>query len=543
MISEGCNPVKKVELKIINSLNKILVGDRLDNYLQKATALRNERFHFQIVLKGNETVDNLSLTVNGDVQGLSFYDVKDILGGPSWVKFKDDYFEAKDKRLYPDLLIEHEDAFSIKKDEIKSIFVAVDCSQLSKGVHKWIFEIAGESTEFELNVLPCKLVDTNLILTDWVHIDCICDVHNVEPFTKEFYSVFEQYLALYVQMGNNTILTPLFTPPLDVDVGSHRKTVQLISVQEINGQYAFDFSKLSYFMQFCMKRGIANFEFSQLFTQWGAKACPKIAIQTQKGEEIRFGWSTASDDEEYLRFLSACLTDLAQFLRLMQLDGKVFFHISDEPTIEDFDRYSRLATFVKSHIGDMKILDTITDKNFLQSGLMNIPAIATREWDFITREKVSSMIYYCCVEHENYLSNRFFCMPLQRTRILGMQLYANNSIGFLHWGFNFYYSYHSQRKIDPYTETDAGGYYPSGDAFVVYPTGNGATPSIRYMTMIEAFQDYRALKTLEFFVGRGQVMALLEEEGVRGLTEYPHCAEWHFAFRQKINDLIKNKFH
>lgn len=543
MISEGCNPVKKVELKIINSLNKILVGDRLDNYLQKATALRNERFHFQIVLKGNETVDNLSLTVNGDVQGLSFYDVKDILGGPSWVKFEDDYFEAKDKRLYPDLLIEHEDAFSIKKDEIKSIFVAVDCSQLSKGVHKWIFEIAGESTEFELNVLPCKLVDTNLILTDWVHIDCICDEHNVEPFTEEFYQIFEKYLTLYVKMGNNTILTPLLTPPLDVDIGKHRRTVQLIDIEEINGQYAFDFAKLSRFMHFCMKHGISHFEFAQLFTQWGAKACPKVVVRTEAGEENRFGWETPSEDEGYLRFLSALLSNLSQFLRLMQLDDKVFFHVSDEPTMEDFDRYSKLATFVKNHIGDIKILDTVTDKNFLQAGLMDIPAIATREWEFLAKERISSMIYYCCIEHEKYLSNRFFCMPLQRTRILGMQLYANHSLGFLHWGFNFYYSYHSKRRIDPYTETDADGAYPSGDAFVVYPTADGATPSIRYMTMIEAFQDYRALKTLESFIGKEKVMELLDAEGVKGLIEYPRSAEWHLEFRQKINDLIKNRFH
>ena len=134
-------------------------------------------------------------------------------------------------------------------------------------------------------------------------------------------------------------------------------------------------------------------------------------------------------------------------------------------------------------------------------------------------------------------------MPLQRTRILGMQLYANHSLGFLHWGFNFYYSYHSKRRIDPYTETDADGAYPSGDAFVVYPTADGATPSIRYMTMIEAFQDYRALKTLESFIGKEKVMELLDAEGVRGLIEYPRSAEWHLEFRQKINDLIKNKFH
>jgi hypothetical protein len=174
---------------------------------------------------------------------------------------------------------------------------------------------------------------------------------------------------------------------------------------------------------------------------------------------------------------------------------------------------------------------------------MNMVAIATREEDCIVTKEVPCMIYYCCVEHENYLSNRFFCMPPQRTRILGMQLYANHTLGFLHWGFNFYYSHLSERKINPFEETDAGGHYPSGDAFVVYPIKDGATPSFRYMTMIEAFQDYRALKTLESFIGRERVECLLEEEGVKGLREYPRDAQWHIDFRQKINALIKNEFH
>ena len=44
--------------------------------------------------------------------------------------------------------------------------------------------------------------------------------------------------------GMNTILTPVFTPPLDVDVGGERPTIQLVSVSYNNGCYAFDFKNL-----------------------------------------------------------------------------------------------------------------------------------------------------------------------------------------------------------------------------------------------------------------------------------------------------------
>jgi hypothetical protein len=388
------------------------------------------------------------------------------------------------------------------------------------------------------------MVDTDLVLTDWIHIDCLCDYHNVEPFGEEFYAIFERYLKLYTEMGNNTIFTPIFTPPIDTEIGSERRTVQLVGVAEKNGKYEFDFSKLLYFMNFCAERDIQYFEFSHLFTQWGAKACPKVLVHNSTGEsEKRFGWQTNSEDDSYIQFLSEFLPNISQFLRFMNFDQKVFFHISDEPTIDDYDRYKRLVTLVKSHIGDIKILDTVTCTEFYKDDLMDIVAIATREEKHIVTQQVPCMIYYCCVEHENYLSNRFFCMPPQRTRVLGMQLYINASLGFLHWGFNFYYSYLSKRKIDPFSETDADGYYPSGDAFVVYPTKDSATPSLRYMTMIEAFQDYRALKTLESLIGRERVVALLEENGVKGLSSYPRDAQWHFSFRQKINHLIKNEFH
>ena len=63
-----------------------------------------------------------------------------------------------------------------------------------------------------------------------------------------------------------------------------------------------------------------------------------------------------------------------------------------------------------------------------------------------------------------------------------MQLYKYKIIGILHWGYNFYNSQFSLEKINPYQVTDAGGAFPSGDAFLVYP-GEDRHPeeSIRMM--------------------------------------------------------------
>lgn len=51
-------------------------------------------------------------------------------------------------------------------------------------------------------------------------------------------------------------------------------------------------------------------------------------------------------------------------------------------------------------------------------------------------------------------------------------------------------------------------------------------------------QDLRALKLLEKFIGRDDVLSLLEKEGVLSYSKYTTDAKWFLGFRQKINKLI-----
>ena len=130
-------------------------------------------------------------------------------------------------------------------------------------------------------------------------------------------------------------------------------------------------------------------------------------------------------------------------------------------------------------------------------------------------------------------------MPSERNRVLGLQLYLSGVKGFLHWGFNFYSSQYSIRKINPFLETDAGGAFPSGDSFVVYPGSDGtAWDSLRLEVFYEALGDLAALKTLEKKIGREAVVALVKGEGVSGWHDYPHDPVRLKAFRDKINRML-----
>ena len=116
-----------------------------------------------------------------------------------------------------------------------------------------------------------------------------------------------------------------------------------------------------------------------------------------------------------------------------------------------------------------------------------------------------------------------------------------NIKGFLQWGYNFYYSQYSLRKINPYLVTDADGGFPSGDAFSVYPGDDGnAMPSLRLKVFMHALQDIRAMELLETLIPREDIIALIDSCGEVTFDEYPCNAEFILRVREKINSLIKN---
>ena len=148
--------------------------------------------------------------------------------------------------------------------------------------------------------------------------------------------------------------------------------------------------------------------------------------------------------------------------------------------------------------------------------------------------------YYCCAQTVE-VPNRFISMPSWRNRIYGILLYWLKIDGFLHWGFNFYNSILSRKKINPYETVDADGGFPAGDPFLVYPGKNGIPEeSIRLMVQNEAINDYRALYALESRMGRDKVMELIRQEAGMELSfrQYPKGNEFILNLREKVNALL-----
>jgi len=135
-------------------------------------------------------------------------------------------------------------------------------------------------------------------------------------------------------------------------------------------------------------------------------------------------------------------------------------------------------------------------------------------------------------------------MPSARNRIFGVLFYLYDIVGFLQWGFNFYYTIQSCYEVDPYRDTCGGSWVQGGDPFIVYP-GKGGVPedSLRHEVFYDALQDLNALRALEKKIGRDAVVTLIHDGLDRRITmtDYPRSADWLLQLREKVNRYLAAK--
>ena len=216
-------------------------------------------------------------------------------------------------------------------------------------------------TEVRLTVLNALLPAQTLLYTNWLHCDCLADRYGVEIFSPRFYEILRDYLIKAVRNGMNMVLLPAFTPPLDTPVGEERATAQLVGVTLENRRFRFDFTRMKEFLDVCREAGIGWFEHSHFFTQWGAKHAPKIMGNDNGIYRRLFGWETDATGGEYTAFLRAYIPALKEFLKEEGLEGKVLFHISDEPKEENLEQYKLALNRVGDLLEDCMVGDAVSD--------------------------------------------------------------------------------------------------------------------------------------------------------------------------------------
>lgn len=457
---------------------------------------------------------------------------------------RDDGYLATAPGLYPDLLQDlRPQGAPLIPGQWRSLWVDLEPGyEAAPGQYpvKLSLTCRGEALcqeEVSLEVLDAALPPLPIPHTEWFHSDCLANYYGEEVFSPRWWEIVEAFVRTAVKRKCNMLLTPVFTPPLDTAVGGERRTVQLVDVEAVDGGYRFGFEKFRRWVEMAKRCGMEYIEISHLFSQWGAVAAPKI-MGTVDGETRQlFGWDTDAGGQEYGDFLRQFLRALKPELAALGIREKTYFHISDEPSMEQMASYRKAYEAVSGELEGYAMMDALSDHAFYKQGLVQQPVCSIDHiGPFLADRPEKLWGYYCtgqCVD----VPNRFIVQPGARTRILGVLLYKFRLAGFLQWGYNFYNSQFSLYPIDPYRTTDAGGAFPSGDPFVVYPGPEGRPEeSLRLMLMDEAMSDYCALTVLEGLAGREKA-----EELIGGITfeRYPREEAFLLGLRASVNKAIK----
>lgn len=550
-------------MKPVSAMEKCFMDESFDskNAISCGTALRGEEFCFEIAYTSDEPGHHPKAAVTLAVESplTDYVTVSKVEQVPvrvpcyNWV---DDNYLRREPGLYPDLLIPVKNGglIQVTYGELKSLFVSVKVpTDLAGGDYPITLKfMAGGNAVAEatlsLHVIAAELPAQNFTVTRWFHTDCIATYYDLEMFSDKHWEYIANFMKTAVDNGINTILMPVFTPPLDTAVGGERPTTQLVEVRKTADGWEFGMDGVERWVKTARACGVENYEVSHLYTQWGAGHAPKIMGYDENGEYKRlFGWETDSLSDEYRGFLRAFIPVLNAKMEELGIDKQnILYHISDEPSLDHLEQYRKAREQIADLLDGYVVMDALSNFEFYKTGAVQNPIPANDHIEpFLEADIPNLWTYYCCGQSYK-VSNLFLAMPMARTRVIGTQFWKYKIAGFLQWGYNFWYAQYSTHPIDPYQITDGDYFVPAGDCFSVYPGPKGQpyeTLHLKGFTM--ALADMRAMYLAEAKCGREAVMAALEgelgAEYERGITfsQYPSDAAWLEGVRAKVNALIE----
>lgn len=546
--------MEQIKMRAVSSLEKCFFDERIGDKPEKKsfTVFKNEPLTFQVIYVNEYKEKSPRIAKVGLTGELAKYaTVRQVVHVPSMMPMNQNIQEGaylrREPGMYPDMLrpLHYNGGTMLPVGQLRALFVEARFPEdIAAGEYSLTVSLRTEQeptlygeVSVSVNVLEARLPEQELIHTEWLYTDCIAEYYHTKPFSEKHWRLTENFIRRAVENGVNMILTPIFTPELDTYVGGERMTTQLVDITlEENGKYTFGFEKLHRWIDMCERLGVKYYEIPHFFTQWGAKHAPKIVVKVKGRNKKYFGWHTDSMGKEYADFLGQFIPAVVEEFKKRGLDGNCFFHVSDEPRLADLEQYKKCKELIGQHLKGYHIIDALSDYAFYESGALEKPVPATKAIaPFIEHGVKGLWAYYC--QSGASVSDRFFSMPLWRTRILGIQLYLYNIEGFLHWGYNFYKTKYSYDALDPFGDSTGEYFVASGDAYLVYPGDDGeAWSSLRLNALREAVEDIRALKLYESKYGREATVALIMEgtDGSMTFTHYPEAPDYIPSLREKI---------
>ncbi len=549
----------EVRAKIISSLEKCFLDEKLDSKLEikELSMLRNERLSFQLAY---EAVSDLRVPARKwtlDVEGpladkIKVSRVEQVpVTLTSWYWTVDDDYLRREPGLYPDLLLPmdlKEDGVTVVVGQLRTHYISIeDENGLEPGEYDVTLVLKWNDEEEIRNTVKIKVIDAflpemKLTHTEWFYTDCIAAYYQCEIFSERHWELIGNFMDAERKCGINTAFVSMFTPATDTKMGTERPTTQLVDVYLNNGEYSFGYERLDRYIAMARARGFNKFEMSHFFSQWGSNWPVKV-MATVDGEYKKiFGGKPNALDGEYGVFLRAYLKDFLKHLKTLGIDEKnCFFHLLDEPKPDDLEGYRAGKNMIADLLEGYTTIDAVATYDSYRKAEIQTPVPESHNIEPFIENKVTPLWTYICQGQHTDVSNRYIAMPGQRTRMLGAQLFKFSIVGFLQWGFNYWYA-KGARPNNPFIDPCCDYFGQAGDHFMVYPGPDGkALYTLHGEHTNEAFQDVRAMELLETKIGHDAVVAIIEEGCSEPMTfkKYPRTVEYMLAMRERINAAIE----
>lgn len=243
-----------IKLKQISSLEKVFLKDGGNWAEQKEISLlKGDRASYQIAYLKDGDYPGTHLTrrvgisykINSPIKNM--LDIRMVGNVP--VEFPnvgdhDGYVHTVEPGLYPDPLFKAVKRIYPTNNTWHSLFIMIKTdTDIAPGTYPvditfkideptWheeadiCFENDSDNITLHMSVkvINAVLPKQELIYTQWFHTDCISQYYGYKSFSEKHWKMIEKFVKVAAENGINTILTPIFTPPLDTYVNTTRPT-------------------------------------------------------------------------------------------------------------------------------------------------------------------------------------------------------------------------------------------------------------------------------------------------------------------------------
>lgn len=245
-----------LQVYLISSVEKVFPDDDPGKFhrITGLSALRGERIQFQVICHDPGSYLNwIGIRIGGKLASCA--KVRQLQWMPCLCPVTADSDDpaviTKKAGLFPGPLIETEKALLIRhKLTVFHVSLSLPenlkCGKYGIKIEVHYSDLNGEkigTLPLNLDVINAVLPPQKMLCEMWLHADCLMHHYQLDMRSRKFKAILENCFRNMAEHGINTLLTPLWTPPLDTKPGGERITNQLLDITYERGVYSFDFRR------------------------------------------------------------------------------------------------------------------------------------------------------------------------------------------------------------------------------------------------------------------------------------------------------------